>query len=323
MLYLVIVFTVFGKRKGIREGLAITNAVNTVTSPLSITSTKGRTRDTLEWVSGLTSSYCSGRQSDHNLWHREDWGRAMFCLCRHLFLTIILNSKFWQKKLSVQQILWQRLGLSGPDIAQSWTGQVRGHVTEHTNWTVHHQKASESPSDARRRDEDNKLLRVGFLWWPAGNIAAAGLDQDPESHNEREETGGCDVSPGGRLPDLLLALLDGLPLPGEQSLLCPNMTCAGRRSAPSAAARRPSWWPSSSGWPWPAPPSTPSCTRASTLCSGLPSGWRSQTSSCCPGGICVGHRTVQTVDTVVHFCRHFTNKIPFTSIKGLFNDNNH
>ena len=48
MLYLVIVFTVFGKRKGIREGLAITNAVNTVTSPLSITSTKtkGRTRDT-------------------------------------------------------------------------------------------------------------------------------------------------------------------------------------------------------------------------------------------------------------------------------------
>ena len=25
------------------------------------------------------------------------------------------------------------------------------------------------------------------------------------------------MSPGGRLPDLLLALLDGLPLPGEQS----------------------------------------------------------------------------------------------------------
>lgn len=42
VLYLVIVLTVFGKKRGVSHGLALTNTVSTVTSPLTLSSKEGR-----------------------------------------------------------------------------------------------------------------------------------------------------------------------------------------------------------------------------------------------------------------------------------------
>ena len=42
ILYLVIVLTVFGKKRGVSQGLALTNTVSTVTSPLTLSAKERR-----------------------------------------------------------------------------------------------------------------------------------------------------------------------------------------------------------------------------------------------------------------------------------------